>query len=119
VKPTAEALQLVPETMASVYKVLPISYKDKVLTVAIGDPANLPALDDLRNLLNINEVVAQLASANAINEFLAKIYQGKEESIIDLIQEIENNPTLGGRKAETSIDLESMVEWPRRPRSAS
>ncbi|MFO0878767.1 MAG: ATPase, T2SS/T4P/T4SS family [Gemmataceae bacterium] len=110
VKPTAEALQLVPETMASVYKVLPISFKDKVLTVAIGDPANLPALDDLRNLLNINEVVAQLASANAINELLAKIYQGKEESIIDLIQEIENNPTLGGRKAETSIDLESMVE---------
>jgi type IV pilus assembly protein PilB len=110
VKPTPEALQLVPETMASVYKVLPISFKDKVLTIAVGDPNNLAALDDLRNLLSITEVVAMLAAPNAINEMLGKIYQGKEESIIDLIQEIENNPNLGSRKAETSIDLDNMIE---------
>ncbi len=111
VKPTPEALQLVPETMASVYKVLPLSFKDKVLTVAIGDPNNLPAMDDLRNLLNINEVVAQLASQQQINELLGRVYQGKEESILDLITEIENTSSLGKRKAqETSIDLESMME---------
>ncbi|MFO0845997.1 MAG: ATPase, T2SS/T4P/T4SS family [Gemmataceae bacterium] len=111
VKSTPEALQLVPETMASVYKVLPISFKDKVLTVAIGDPNNLPALDDLRNLLNINEVVALLTSPQAIGEALGKAYQGKEESILDLITEIENTTALGKRKGhETSIDLESMME---------
>ncbi len=109
-KPTAEALQLVPETMAGVYKVLPLSFKDKVLTIAIGDPNNLAAVDDLRNLLTINEVVAMLAPANVINDLLAKIYLGKEESIIDLITEIENNPSLGQRKAETSIDLDQLVE---------
>src|SRR5436190_2163600 len=53
VKPTAEAVQLVPETMATVYKVLPLSYKDKVLIIAVADPANLSAVDDLRNLLGI------------------------------------------------------------------
>lgn len=111
VKSSPEALQLVPETMASVYKVLPISFKDKILTVAIGDPNNLPALDDLRNLLNINEVVAQLTSQQAINDALGKAYQGKEESILDLITEIENTTGLGKRKGqETSIDLESMME---------
>jgi type IV pilus assembly protein PilB len=111
VKPQQEALQLVPETMAGVYKVVPISFKDKVLTIAIGDPHNLAAVDDLRNLLNIGEVVAQLSTPNAIQEALGKIYQGKqEESIIDLITEIESNPELGKRKAETSIDLEDMME---------
>ncbi len=111
VKPTAEALALVPETMANVYKVLPLSYtKEKVLTIAIGDPNNLAAVDDLRNLLTINEVVAQLAPANLINELLGRVYQGKEESIIDLINEIESNPNLGKRKNETSIDLAAMVE---------
>ena len=63
VRPQPEALQLVPETMASVYKVVPLSFKDKVLTIAIGDPNNLAALDDLRNLLNITEVQAQLGHA--------------------------------------------------------
>lgn len=110
IKPTPEALQVVPETMASVYKVVPLTFKDKVLTVAIGDPNNLPALDDLRNLLSINEVVAQLAPASAISELLGKIYAGKEESILDVINAIESDATLGSRKGETSIDLESMVE---------
>jgi type IV pilus assembly protein PilB len=109
-KPTPEALQLVPETMASVYKVLPLSFKDKVLTIAIGDPHNLTAIDDLRNLLSINEVVALLALPNQISDLLAKVYKGKEESIMDVITEIEANPLLGTRKAESSIDLESMVE---------
>jgi type IV pilus assembly protein PilB len=110
IKPQPEALQLVPETMANVYKVVPISFKDKVLTIAIGDPNNLAALDDLRNLLNITEVQAQLAMPQAIAEALTKVYAGKEESIIDIIQEIENNPELGKRRAETSIDLEDMLE---------
>src|SRR5262249_52453592 len=110
VKPQAEALALVPETMASVYKVLPLYLKDKVLTIALGDPNNLAALDDLRNLLGINEVVANLAPPGLITEAIAKNYAGKEESIIDLIQSIESDPTLGGRRAETSIDLESFDE---------
>jgi type IV pilus assembly protein PilB len=110
VRPQPEAMQLVNETMASVYKVLPLSFKDKVLTIAIGDPNNLAALDDLRNLLNITEVQAQLATPQAIADALSKAYAGKEESIIDLIQEIENNPELGKRRAETSIDLEDMLE---------
>ncbi len=109
-KPQPEALQLVPETMANVYKVVPLSFKDKVLTIAVGDPNNLAALDDLRNLLNITEVQAQLAMPQAINDALVKVYAGKEESIIDIIQEIENNPELGKRRAETSIDLEDMLE---------
>jgi len=110
VKPQPEALQLVPETMANVYKVVPLSFKDKVLTIAVGDPNNLAALDDLRNLLNITEVQAQLAMPQAITDALSKVYAGKEESIIDIIQEIENNPELGKRRAETSIDLEDMLE---------
>jgi type IV pilus assembly protein PilB len=110
VKPQPEALQLVPETMANVYKIVPLAFKDKVLTIAIGDPNNLAALDDLRNLLNITEVQAQLATPQAIAEALTKVYAGKEESIIDIIQEIENDPELGKRKAETSIDLEDMLE---------
>ena len=110
VKPSPEALQILPENMASVYKVLPISFKDKVLTIAISDPNNLPAADDLRNLLSVNEVVVMLASPAQFTEALSKAYQGKEESIIDILQEIEGNTKLGKRKEETSIDLESLID---------
>src|SRR5437588_198341 len=78
-KPSPEAIALVPETMSAVYKVLPLSYKDTVLTVVLGDPIHLPALDDLRNFLGIKEVNACLASPKAIAEVLSKCYAGKEE----------------------------------------
>jgi type IV pilus assembly protein PilB len=110
-KPTPEALQLVPETMASVYKIVPLSLKDKVLTIAIGDPNNLHAIDDLRNLLSVSEVVAQLSTPAAIAEAMSKAYAGKQETIIDIIQEIEKDPELGKKGGkESSIDLEDMLE---------
>lgn len=109
-KPSQEALTLVPETMASVYKVLPLSVKDEVLTVVLGDPLNLPALDDLRNFLGIKEVQAVLAKQQAIQEVLGKCYQGKEESILDIIQSLQEDTELGARRSETSIDLESLME---------
>jgi type IV pilus assembly protein PilB len=94
--------------------VLPLSFKDKVLTIALSDPNNLPALDDLRNLLGCKEVLAMLAPRAGIEEVLSKCYQGKEESIVDLINDIENDPTLsklGKRKGEQSIDLDSLAEF--------
>jgi type IV pilus assembly protein PilB len=108
-KPTPEAIQLVNETMATVYKIIPLSFKDNVLTVAIGDPSNLPALDDLRNFLG-KQVQAMLAHPKAIAEALTKVYAGKEETIMDILKELESDTTLGGRQRETSIDLESMIE---------
>ena len=110
VKPSPEALQLVPETMSSVYKVLPLSYKDGVLTVVMSDPANIPALDDLRNFLGIKEVTSMLAPQAAINEILSKAYQGKEETIMEIISSLQSDDNLAPRGRETSIDLESLME---------
>lgn len=109
-KPQTEATTLVPETMASVYKLLPISFRDKVLTVCISDPSNLPALDDMRNFLGIKEITAMLAAPKSIADATKRFYAGKEESIVDIISQLENDPELGGRRNESSIDLESLME---------
>src|SRR5262249_56589582 len=104
------AVARVPETMASVYKILPLALRDNMLTVAMSDPGNLPAIDDLRNLLSISEVTVQLAPAKWIAENMAKFYAGKEETIVDIIQQLEADTTIGTRRGETSIDLEDMME---------
>ncbi len=46
-----KVLELVPQTMAEIYKIMPVSLKKNVLTVAMADPQNVAALDDLRNFL--------------------------------------------------------------------
>ena len=84
VKPHPEVLSLVPETMATVYNILPLTMEDKVLTVAMGDPGNLAAIDDLKNLLGITEVKPVIASSRSVAEAVRKYYAGKEESIFEL-----------------------------------
>ena len=42
-----KVLELVPQTMAEIYKIVTISLKSDLLTVAMGDPHNVAALDDL------------------------------------------------------------------------
>jgi type IV pilus assembly protein PilB len=109
-KPTPEAIAIVPETMSSVYKVLPLTSKDGVVTVAIGDPAQLASLDDLRNFIGVNQIVAHLAPQTLIDEGLAKCYQGKEESIMDIIASLNDDDALASSGREGSIDLESLME---------
>jgi type IV pilus assembly protein PilB len=110
IKTEPQATALVPETMATVYKILPLSFREGVLTVALSDPSNLGALDDLRNFLGVKEVNAMVASPKTIAEATAKLYAGKEESIMDIISQLESDPELGGARNEASIDLESLME---------
>src|SRR5438132_12270432 len=65
-KPHPDAIKLVPENMAQVYKILPLTYDNDTLTVVMSDPENLAALDDLRNFLGIQQVQAVLALARHI-----------------------------------------------------
>ena len=109
-KPTPEALVAIPEMAASVYKVLPLTAKDGVVTVAIGDPMNLPGLDDLRSMQNLKVVQAVLASPVAIAEVMSKCYQGKEQSIVDIIAEMTEDDDGRHKGRETSIDLDKLIE---------
>jgi type IV pilus assembly protein PilB len=110
-KPTPEALVAIPETMATVYKVLPLSIKDGVVNVAVSDPMSLPGLDDLRNMQGFQEVTACLASPAAIADVMTRCYQGKEESIVDIINALAQDDEDGGSTGrETSIDLDKLIE---------
>ncbi|MBI5746745.1 MAG: type II secretion system ATPase GspE, partial [Nitrospirae bacterium] len=55
-----DLLKVIPETLARRYQVMPISKRDKALTVAMVDPLNVFAIDDIRRLagLDIHPVVS-------------------------------------------------------------
>jgi type IV pilus assembly protein PilB len=97
-KPQAEAIAIVPQTMAEVYKVMPVAFQQGVLTVAVGDPASLAGLDDLRNFLAVKEVCALLAPPKLIEEAREKAYASKpdvlEIDILEIIQELESDKPL-------------------------
>jgi type IV pilus assembly protein PilB len=109
-KPSPQAITMVQQTMAEVYKILPLKFENGALTVVMADPNNLQALDDLRNFLGIQQVEAVLASPKQIEEAIQKAYSGKEDNIAALIAELNADTTLQINRRETSIDLESLTE---------
>jgi len=85
-----KVLELVPETMASIYKIMPISLKNNVLTVAMADPQNLGALDDLRNFLGY-DVRGAVASPADVQAAIERYYADRQESIEDVISALESD----------------------------
>jgi type IV pilus assembly protein PilB len=102
-----KVLELVPETMASIYKIMPVSLKNNVLTVAMADPQNLGALDDLRNFLGY-DVRGAVASPADVQAAIERYYADRQESIEDVISALESDEDedeLGG-----GYDLSSAEE---------
>ena len=83
-----KVLELVPQTMADIYKIMPISLRDNVLTVAMADPQNIAALDDLRNMLGI-DVRGAVSNHKDVEAAIARHYADREESIEDVIGQLE------------------------------
>jgi type IV pilus assembly protein PilB len=102
-----KVLELVPETMASVYKIMPISLKDNVLTVAMADPQNLAALDDLRNFLGF-DVRGAVSSLPEVEAAIGRHYANRDEDDMEgLMGELENLE-IGGRgiaEAKGAIEI--------------
>ncbi|MFT3835706.1 MAG: hypothetical protein QM723_01755 [Myxococcaceae bacterium] len=71
-----EVIKLVPRDIAEKYAILPVNKGERSLIVAMADPSNIYAVDDLKYVtgLNIEPVVA---SEVAIRDAIAKYYGPK------------------------------------------
>ncbi len=101
-----KVLELVPQTMADIYKIVPISVKDGVLTVAMADPQNVGALDDLRNFLGY-DVRGTVSNPQDVENAIRTLYADKQDSIEDVISDLEEELDEETSKA---FDLDEEME---------
>ena len=73
------AASLIPEQVARRYRALPVGFEDSRLIVAMADPANLFALDDIRTITGM-EVKPVVATAADIESAIRK-YGAFDESV--------------------------------------
>jgi len=74
----------VPASIAKIYTVMPIAYEPNLLTVAIADPMNVAAFDDLRFSLGVN-IKGAVASEEDIKEAIERYYGTEGETIQDVL----------------------------------
>lgn len=72
-----EVLDEIPEHLARQYQMLPVSVTGDVLTLAMADPLNIIALDDLRNLSSY-EIEPVVAIASELTAAIERHYGGKK-----------------------------------------
>ncbi|HEX8202084.1 MAG TPA: ATPase, T2SS/T4P/T4SS family, partial [Isosphaeraceae bacterium] len=108
-----ELTDLVNETMAKAFKVVPISVgkKDKAVTVAMAEPENPATLDSLKSFLGVDVKGAIAAEAEVLAK-IEQLYAGQQESIQDIVKQIENDKGLAAfqNRNENTIDLEAIEE---------
>jgi type IV pilus assembly protein PilB len=83
IEPTAASL--IPEQVARRYRAIPIGHEDGKLLVAMADPANLFALDDMRTLTGM-EIQPVVATASDIDSAIRR-YSRLDQSVQDIASE--------------------------------
>jgi type IV pilus assembly protein PilB len=71
----SSVIKLIPSETANKYQIIPISRTGATLTIAMTDPTNVFALDDIKFMTGYN-VEPVVASETAVADAIAKYYQG-------------------------------------------
>ena len=84
----AEVIKLVPAQIARKYEVLPIKRAGNQLTLAMADPTNVFAVDDVGFMTNL-QVVPVVASQGAIRKAIDRLYEAQTGGLADVISEMD------------------------------
>jgi len=82
-----KVVKMVPESMVRTQKLIPIALEKNILTIAMSDPLNVFAIDDLR-MMTGKDIKVVIASEAEIKNAIDKYY-GAKESIDDILREME------------------------------
>ena len=99
-------LAMITEPMAQLYRVVPVSFEDNTLTIAMCDPQKLSVLDELRSFLGY-DVRAVVATEKDVLKALERYYAAGGESVETLIADMEQDVDLAARGQA----LEKGVPW--------
>jgi type IV pilus assembly protein PilB len=110
----AETIRLVPTAIVLKYEVLPVKRIGGTLTLAMADPTNVFALDDIAFMTNL-QILPVVAPQAAIRKGIEKYYEAPTSSMSDMLSEITaevgNVEVVEGSEEEsTKVDIFELKE---------
>ncbi len=83
-----DVVKLVPAQIAKKYEVLPVKRTGNALTLAMADPTNVFALDDVAFMTNL-QVLPVVASQGAIRQAIERLYEPQASAFSDVLTAME------------------------------
>src|SRR5881296_1497873 len=104
-------IKLIPQDTASRYQVIPLSRVGSVLTIAMTDPTNVFAMDDIKFMTGFN-VEPVVASEAAIGDAILRFYGGSstnQEELTNLMKDlVDEDQELELAAEESELDAASL-----------
>jgi len=103
-------IKLIPQDTALRYQVVPLSRVGAVLTIAMTDPTNVFAMDDIKFMTGFN-VEPVVASESAIGEAISRFYGGgasSHEELSSLMKDLVDVDQLELSADEQELDAEAL-----------
>ena len=88
-----DLISILTDSMAQLYRVVPVMKEDRSLTLATCDPQNLAIQDELRNFLGY-DIRLVVATEGDIKRALGKYYASESDSIESILTELEDDDEL-------------------------
>ena len=104
-----EVVELIPRDTAQNYKVVPVSRLENKLFLAMADPLNVLALDDIKRITKL-EISPLIASEKAILDKLNALDASKSGSMEDLIEDAQKHSEMDAESDTIEAVKESREE---------
>jgi type IV pilus assembly protein PilB len=101
---SSEVADLVPREMAHNHKVVPVSRLENKLFIAMADPLNVLAIDDVRRITKL-DVATMIAPEKAIFDKLNAIDASKSGSMEDLLKDVRKQESEADEEAAENLEV--------------
>ena len=106
-----EIIKLIPSRIARKYGVMPIGRTIGSVTLAVADPTNLSALDDVAFMTGL-KVVPTIASPSIIRRAIERYYENAPPAIADVLSEVEAEAAeleiIKAQESTSQVDLNEL-----------
>ena len=90
---SSETLDEVTETMAQMYRVVPVQLDGNTLSVATANPENITVADELRTFLG-RDIQLLVTTDTELQRLLDEFYDSERETIESIVEELEHDQEL-------------------------
>jgi type IV pilus assembly protein PilB len=105
-----EIVEMIPKDMALSYKMVPVACLGKKLFVAMADPLNVLAMDDLRRVRPNMQIVPLITTEKAVADFLNNAQSPAGGGIEEILKDVDVPDVELAKDKQEEINLDQLVE---------
>jgi type IV pilus assembly protein PilB len=105
-----DVIDLIPKDLAQTYKMVAVARLGKRLFVAMADPLNVLALDDLRRVRANLQIVPLISTEKAVVDFLNNAQTQVSGGIDAILKDVDVSDVELAKEGQEEINLDQLVE---------